>query len=109
VRPPSPVPAVVAGLVLALALGGCGGDHEPADERARLVADLAGELQAETDGALDEDAATCVATHLVETVGEDRFDEVVAVADGEGDQHLRDQVIDVFAGCDALEPIIAEP
>lgn len=89
-------------LAAALVLTGCGDDDEPSAEerRAEVVAQLADDLQAETDGALDDDQATCVATELVDTVGEERFDEVVAAA-GDGDPALRDQVVDIFVGCDA--------
>lgn len=93
-------------LVLALALAGCGDEEPSAEERRAAVVDqLAADLRAETDGALSRDAAECVAAELVDTVGEERFDEVVAAAGGDGDAALRDQVIDVFASCDALDPV----
>lgn len=103
---------IVAGLLLASALGGCGDDAapdpDPAEERARLVEGLAEDLRVETDGALGDEAATCVASALVDAVGPDRFDEIVAAASA-SDPELRDQVIDVFASCDALEPIVDQP
>ena len=94
-------------LALALVLAGCGEDEPTADERrADTVAQLAQDLQDETDGALSEEAADCVATELVDSVGEERFDEVIEAAAGDGDPELRDQVIDVFASCDALDPLV---
>lgn len=93
-------------LVLALTLAGCGDDEPSAEERRAEVVDrLAADLRAETDGAISRDAAECVAAELVDTVGEGRFDEVVAAAGGDGDPDLRDQVVDVFASCDALDPV----
>lgn len=104
---------LVAGLLLASVLGGCGDDAapepDPAEQRARLVEALADDLRAETDGALDDEAAACVASELVDAVGTDRFDEVVAAASGDGDPELRDQVIDVFASCDALDAVVDQP
>jgi hypothetical protein len=93
-------------LALTLLLAGCGGEEPTAAERrAEVVAQLAQDLRVETDGALDEEMATCVATELVDAVGEDRFDEVVAAVDDHASP-LRDQVIDVFASCDALDPLL---
>ena len=93
-------------LVLALVLAGCGDEDPSAEERrAEVVDQLAADLRAETDGALSRDAAECVAAELVDTVGEERFDEVIAAAGGDGDPSLRDQVVDVFASCDALDPV----
>jgi len=97
------LPLVVASLVL---LGACNDEPTAEEERDALVRDLAEDLRAETDGALDADAATCVAEGLVDEIGADTFDDVVAAAGDGDDPELRDQVIDVFASCDALEPIL---
>lgn len=100
VRPRLPV------LALAVLVAGCAGEEPTAAERrAEVVAQLAQDLRVETDGALDEEMARCVATELFDAVGEDRFDDVVAAVDDE-DSPLRDQVIDVFASCDALDPLV---
>jgi hypothetical protein len=99
------VPALAACL-LPVVGAACGDEPSAEERRAALVDDLAEDLRAETDGALDEETATCVAEALADAVGVDRFDEVVdAAADG-GDPELRQQVIDVFASCEALEPIL---
>jgi hypothetical protein len=93
-------------LALALALAGCGDDEPTAEERrADAVDQLADDLRAETDGALSRQAAECVAAELVDTVGEERFDDLVAAADDDGDPALRDQVVDVFAACDAVDSL----
>lgn len=93
-------------LVLAGAgLAGCG-DSSP--ERQRR--DLADDLVAETDGALDDAQATCVADGLYDTFDAPSLDRVVAVADGaEDDDGVRTAVIDVFTDCDALEPLLERP
>jgi len=97
-------------LLLSLVLAGCGDDASPEQEREALVEDLAADLLAETEGALDERAARCVAGRLADDVGVDRFDEVVAAAaDDDIDPDLRAQVIDAFAACDALEPLLEAP
>lgn len=98
------------GVVLALAvvLAGCGDDPSPAEEREALVDQLAEDLAAETEGALDTAAARCVAERLADDVGVDRFDDVVdaAAEDDDDDPDLKAQVIDAFAACDALEPLL---
>jgi hypothetical protein len=94
------------GAVLAIAAAACGGEPSAEERRARLVDDLAGDLVTETGGALGEDEARCVAGRLVDDVGPDRFDHVVDAARGDTDPELRDQVIDAFAACDALEPLL---
>jgi hypothetical protein len=107
---------VVSSMVLAAALlgPGCGSEQPSADEeqeqeQERLVAELAEDLQAETGGTLDGEASRCVAEGLVDAVGLERFEEVVAAAAADEDSELRMQVIDVFASCDALEPLIDAP
>lgn len=86
--------------------GACGGGLSADDERRHLADDLI----AETDGALDEDAARCTADALHDTFGDDSFDRVLeAAAAPPGDEaaaDVRTRVIDIFASCDALGPII---
>ena len=98
-------------LAVALVLAGCG-DAEPEptaeEQRAEVVHQLADDLLTETDGALDDDTATCVADELVVAVGVDRLDEIVAAAGDDGDPVLRDEVVDVFASCDALDPLLGD-
>ena len=99
---------VVAGVVLTVGMGACGNSAAtPEEVRAGLVSDLATDLVAETDGALDPVQATCVAEGLVDEVGIDRL-EGLAAADvlAEASDDLRDQVIDVFASCDAIGPLV---
>ena len=92
-------------LVLALALAGCGDEEPSAEERRGAVVDqLAAGLRTEVS-TLTEGEANCVAEALVDTVGEERFDDLIAAAADDGDPELRDQVIDVFASCDALDPV----
>lgn len=93
-------------VTLALVLAGCGDDPSPEADREALVEGLAEDLVAETDGALGEDTARCVARRLAEDVGVERFDEVVEAAAEDDDPELRAQVIDAFAACDALEPLL---
>jgi hypothetical protein len=102
---------VVSSMVLAAALvaTACGSEPSADEEQERLVAELAEDLQVETGGTLDEGTSRCVADGLVESVGVERFEEVVAAAAAEDDLELRTQVIDVFASCDALEPLIDAP
>ncbi len=92
-------------LVLALALAGCGDDEPSTEERrAEVVDQLAEDLRTEAS-TLTAGQADCVAEALVDTVGEERFDDLIAAAAEDGDPELRGQVIDVFASCDALEPV----
>lgn len=96
-------------LALAVVLAGCGDDPSPAEEREALVDQLAEDLAAETEGALDTAAARCVAERLADDVGVDRFDDVIdaaAAEDDDDDPDLKAQVIDAFAACDALEPLL---
>lgn len=94
-------------LALAVVLAGCGDDPSPAEEREALVDQLAEDLAAETEGALDTAAARCVAERLADDVGVDRFDDVIDAAAAEDDDpDLKAQVIDAFAACDALEPLL---
>lgn len=96
----------LATVVVALAAVACG-DDEPTDaeQRAALVGQLAEDLVTASDGALDGDAARCVAERLADDVGVERFDEVVAAARDGGDDALGEQAIDAFAACDALDPL----
>ncbi len=92
----------VALVVGAFGLVAC---SDPSPEQRRR--DLADDLVAETDGALDDTQATCVADGLFEAFDESSLDRVVAVAEGEeDDEGVRTKVIDVFTGCDALAPLI---
>lgn len=97
----------------ALALMACSDDPSAAERRAALAEDLSGDLVVATDGALDDDQARCVADALIDSVGADSFDRVVAAAtaadDAGTDDELRLTVIDAFAGCDALEPLLDRP
>ena len=93
-------------LGLSVVLAGCGDDPSPAEEREALVDQLAEDLVAETEGALDVDAARCVAGRLADDVGVDRFDDVVDAAAEDDDPDLKAQVIDAFAACDALDPLL---
>ncbi|HEU5084127.1 MAG TPA: hypothetical protein VFU14_12360 [Acidimicrobiales bacterium] len=102
--------ALAVALAALLALGaGCGDEVTDEERRDALVDRLTDDLRAETDGALDEEAARCVAEGLADTVGVDGFDAVVAAARSDDDPELRDQVIDVFGACDALEPLLDRP
>lgn len=84
-----------------LALVACGG---PSDEQRRQ--DLADDLVAETDGALDDEAAMCVADGLYDAFADESIDRVIAVAEGaEDDTEVRTRVVDVFADCDALAAV----
>jgi hypothetical protein len=92
-------------LVLALALAGCGNEEPSAEERRVAVVDqLAEDLRTEVT-TLTAGQADCVAEALVDTVGEERFDDLIGAAAGDGDPALRDQVVDVFASCDALDRV----
>jgi len=91
---------------LALLLAGCAGAPSAEERRADLVDDLAGELVEETGGALGEEAARCVAGRLADEVGIDRLDDVVRAAAADDDPELRAQVVDAFADCDAIEPLL---
>ena len=90
----------------ALVVAGCSDEPSAEERRERFVADLTDDLVAETGGALDDEAARCVAGRLADDVGIERFDEVVEAARSDDDPELRDQVIDAFAVCDALEPLL---
>ena len=102
-RPPStPARRAIALLVLGAALIGCSNTSAD-EERQRLAEDLV----EETDGALDDATARCVADALHDEYGDESFRRVIDTASGETeDDDVRTQVIDIFASCDALEPII---
>lgn len=93
------LPAVA--VAASFALVACGG---PSDEQRRQ--DLADDLVAETDGALDDDVATCVADGLYDAFADESIDRVIAVAEGaEDDTDVRTRVVDVFSDCDALAAV----
>lgn len=104
-----PVALPVALVALAVLGAGCGDEVTDEERRDALVDRLTEDLRAETEGALDEEAARCVAEGLADTVGVDGFDAVIAAARSDEDPELRDQVIDVFGACDALEPLLDRP
>lgn len=80
----------------------CGGTS--ADEERDALAE---DLEEETDGALDDATARCVADALHEAFGDESFARVLDAAAGdEDDPDVRIQVIDIFSACDALGPII---
>ena len=89
---------------MAITVGGCGDDDGTDADR------LAEELIDETDGALDETQAACVAEGLIESFGDDSFRSVIDAADGEGEaaDDVRVEVIDIFAACDALDAVVVE-
>lgn len=93
----------IAALLACAVLAGCGGDSADDDRDA-----LADDLLEETDGALDESTARCVADGLQDEFGDDSFEQILDAASGSGTEgdEVRVQVIDIFAGCDALGPII---
>lgn len=96
----------IALAVGAVAVAACGGDPSDEERRAALVEQLAEELVVESDGALDEDGAHCVAGRLADDIGVERFEEVVRAAAADDDPDLRAQVVDAFAACDALAPLL---
>ena len=85
-------------------VAGCSDSGEPDSDR------LAEELIQETDGALDDDQATCVAEALVGSFGEESFRAVTDAAAGDGDARddVRVEVIDIFSACDALDAVVLE-
>lgn len=97
----------VAGGLLALFSAGCGGELSADEQRQRLAEDLV----TETDGALDDERARCVADALHEQYGDDSFQRVLDAAarpqtTTDANADVRSEVIDIFASCDALDPII---
>lgn len=95
--------ALTVALLASAAVAGCGADPASDDRDA-----LAEELREETGGALDEATARCVSEGLRDGFGDDSFEQIVDAASGRGTdaEAVRMRVIDVFAGCDALGPII---
>lgn len=112
--PSIPSPAVrparhlLALAALALPLAGCGDDRPAAERRDDLVDDLAGDLVEESGGDLTPEAARCVAGRLADGVGVERFEALVRAAAEDDDPELKAQVVDAFASCDALEPLLDE-
>lgn len=80
------------------------GNTSADDEREQLAEDLV----SETGGELDDSTARCVADGLYEEFGDGSFERVLAAASGaqDDDEETRVMVIDIFASCDALAPII---
>lgn len=100
---------IVAATLLVVGAAACSSEPSAEERRDESVEDLAEDLRAETAGALDEETSTCVAAGLVDSVGVERFEQVVdAAAEGDDDE-LRQQVVDVFASCDALGPLLDGP
>ncbi|WP_436793281.1 hypothetical protein [Actinospongicola halichondriae] len=89
--------------VLVLVAAACSNETDDAER-------LADELIVETDGALDETQAACVADGLVASFGDDSFQEVLEAAEGTGDSagDVRIEVIDIFASCDALDAVVLD-
>ena len=95
---------LVAAAGLGLALAACS-DEPSADEERRQLTD---DLVAETGGALGREEAECVARGLQEQFGDRSYEELLAAAErvgDEGEDPVRDTVIDLFASCDALESV----
>ncbi len=88
-------------LVTIFVLASCGDDAN--DQQG-----IAAELVAETDGALDESQADCVAAGLVSAFGDASFRDLVDAAEGSGDDadDVRVEVIDIFTACDALDAVV---
>lgn len=100
------MPTRVRRLAVVLAgvgLASCSAAEEP--DPAQVRADAIGELQLSlierSDGALDEAMAACVAAGLVDTYGTTELEQTLLDAAPEG--AVRSEVIDIFAGCDALD------
>lgn len=95
--------AIAAAIFVAVLVGACGDDP---DDTERITE----ELVDETDGALDETQAGCVADRLVSSFGDDSFREVLDAAQGTGEtaDDVRTQVIDIFASCDALDAVVLD-
>ncbi len=76
-----------------------------ADEVRRQLAD---DLVTETNGALDDRAAVCVADGLYQAYGDHGFRAVLDAEQSAGGapDDVRSRVIDIFAGCDAIGAII---
>lgn len=88
----------LAAVGAAWSLGACSEPSE--DDRRRALAE---DLVRDSGGALDAEAARCVADGLVDEFGIDSLDAIVAVADGADDpERVRVRVVDVFTACDAL-------
>lgn len=85
-------------------VAGCGDDGTPDADR------LAQELIDETDGALDDAQAGCVADALIGSFGDDSFRAVIDAAEGGGEasEDVRVEVIDIFSACDALDAVVVE-
>lgn len=95
--------AAVAVLVPTLLGSAC--SDPPSDDERR--AHLADDLVTETDGALDDEAARCVADALFDELGDDAAPQLLAARRGEDTDAVRRQVIDAFDRCDALGAALA--
>lgn len=93
---------VVAALAaLAVTVGACG--SRTSSER---VDDLTADLITETDGALDETQARCVASALDNAYGDEAFQSVIDAVAGDDSADVRAAVIAIFSDCDALDPLL---
>ena len=103
-RPPrSRRTALVAATLAAALVLGCSQDPSAEEERRRLADDLV----AETGGDLGAAEADCVAGRLQEEFGDRSYDDLLDAARRRNDEDdpVRAQVIDIFAGCGALEAV----
>ncbi len=99
----APRTSAALALASALFLGvACGGAPSADEQRSRLARDLIDQ----TDGALDDTAASCVAAGLYDAFGADSFRVLVRAADDGADPDVRTRVIGIFGDCDAIAPII---
>ncbi len=91
-------------LVFGVTVTACSNGSSPEQVRRQLADDLV----TETDGALDDAAATCVADGLYQAYGDRSFQAVLDAADRPAGsrEDVRTRVIGIFAGCDAIGALI---